>query len=336
MSTPELSLRMPAEWEPHAATWLAWPHAPSTWPGRLDRIPSVWAQMVRALAPGEDVHILVNGSEMELAARRTLHAHRADAPNAHFHHIPTNDAWIRDFGPTFVKRGEETVLLNWGYNAWGEKYPPWDQCDAVPKQIADLLGLPMITPGMILEGGSIEVNGVGALLTTEQCLLNPNRNPTRTRSEIENQLCEKLGVHSIHWLGEGVAGDDTDGHIDDLTRFVSEDTLVTVVEPDTGDVNHRALAENWARLEASGFNVIDLPMPRAVFDGDVRLPASPANFYIGNAAVLVPTFNDAERDRVVTGILRECFPGREIVGIDCTEMVAGLGAIHCVTQQQPR
>lgn len=335
---------MPAEWEPHAATWLSWPKKEASWPGILDRIPPVYAQMIRALAEGEAIHLLVDGEEMERQARAVLRQHRADASNVHFHRIRTNDAWIRDYGPTFLKSRRspsQTLLLDWGYNAWGGKYPPYDADDAVPRALAELLGLPCVTPGMILEGGSIDSDGAGLLLTTEACLLNPNRNPARTRAEIERTLCENLGVTKVLWLGDGIAGDDTDGHVDDLTRFVATGRAVTAVEHDERDENSVPLRENLERLrgmtDAAGrrLEVIELPMPLpVVFDGQ-RLPASYANFYIGNAAVLVPTYDSGRRDEMALGILRECFPDRRVAGIRSVDMVWGLGSFHCATQQQP-
>jgi agmatine deiminase len=336
--------RMPAEWEPHAATWLTWPHSELSWPGkRLELMPALWAKMIRAIAPGEAVRLLVQDEAMEARARDALREHAADAPNVHFHRIPTDECWLRDNGPIFVKEGENTVITGWEYNAWGGKYPPYDLDIAVPGRIAEITGLSAIRPGMILEGGSIDVNGAGLLLTTEQCLLNPNRNPTLTRAEIEARLREHLGAERILWLGDGLEGDETDGHIDDLTRFVAVDTVVTAIESDPRDTNHAPLRENRERLDSmTGLDgrplrVIELPVPPRVNHAEMgeRLPASYANFYVANAAVLVPTYGHAARDGEALEILAACFPGREIVGVEALDLIWGGGAVHCISQQQP-
>lgn len=335
--------RMPAEWEPHKATWLAWPHKEASWPGKFEPVPAIWAQMVRAIVEGEDVHINVADGKMEAAARQVLKEGKADASNVYFHHFPTNDAWARDHGPIFVKSltDNSLVITKWGYNAWGDKYPPYDLDNEIPFKVGDYLKLPVEQGGMILEGGSIDVNGRGLLLTSEQCLLNKNRNPHMTREQIEQKLRENLGVRRVLWLGEGIEGDDTDGHIDDITRFVSENTIVTMVEEDTEDPNHGFLADNLARLremktEAGGeFDIITMQMPNFIeFEGQ-RMPASYANFYISNAAVVVPIYEDAKKNDAALGTLKDIFPGRRIVGIDSRDLIWGLGAFHCVTQQQP-
>lgn len=336
--------RMPAEFEPHAATWLSWPHKEASWPGKLERIPPLFVEMVRALVPGEIVNILVNQSAPAQKVRELLQ--RANVPLDHvrLHEVMTDDAWIRDSGPTFITirvdgRGE-TAILNWGYNAWGGKYPPWDNDNVIPERVGALLGLPVHTPGMILEGGSIDVNGRGTLLTTESCLLNPNRNPQLDRAAIEQRLRDYLGVRSILWLGDGIVGDDTDGHVDDITRFVSPTTVVTVLEDDPRDENHAPLLANYRRLQemrdqdGQPLRVVTLPMPRPLSHEGQRLPASYANFYIGNAAVLLPTFAQPS-DRVASATLAELFPQRRIVPIPATDFVWGLGACHCATQQQP-
>jgi agmatine deiminase len=258
--------------------------------------------------------------------------------------VPTDDAWMRDHGPTFITRGaddrRELALVDWKYNAWGGKYPPWDQDDKVPRALARLLGLPSFSPGIVLEGGSIDVDGRGTLLTTEACLLNPNRNPHLGQAEIEQYLCDYLGARRILWLGDGIVGDDTDGHIDDLTRFVAPGVVVSVAEDDPADENYARLRENHRRLQAlrdvSGapLRIVTLPMPEAIHYDDTRLPASYANFYIGNSAVLVPVFGSA-REAAALDTLRSLFPGRRIVGINAVDLVWGLGAFHCVTQQQP-
>ncbi len=336
-----LGYRMPAEWEPHQATWLSWPHKEASWPGKFPVILPVYARMVAALAQSETIHINVNDDAMEEQARRLLRAAGAEG-DIRFHPIATNDAWCRDHGAIFVVRDGPAPLAatDWGYNAWGEKYPPYDLDNQVPQHMAETLGVPRFDGGMILEGGSIDVNGAGLLLTTEACLLNPNRNPQLSREQIEQRLCDYLGVVTILWLGDGIAGDDTDGHIDDLARFVAPDTVVTVVENDPADENYEVLQQNLRRLRGltdlrgGALRVVELPMPPAVSYAGQRLPASYANFYIGNSVVLLPAFGHANDDRAAA-ILAELLPGREIVGIDCTDIIWGLGAWHCLTQQVP-
>ena len=337
--------RMPAEWEPHRGTWLSWPHKEASWPGKFGPVPGIFARMVRVLGDHEEVHINVAGPAMEADVRRLLADEGADSGNVFFHHNPTNDAWCRDHGPIFVQRQDgdrtEEAILDWGYNAWGGKYPPYDLDDVVPSRIGREFGIPVHHPGMILEGGSIDVNGKGTLLTTEACLLNPNRNPSSTGRRSRTALRRHLGVSHILWLGDGIVGDDTDGHVDDLTRFVDPTGVVTVVEEDPADENYEPLQENLERLRAmrdqdgNPLRVVTLPMPRPMYQDGQRLPASYANFYIANGVVLVPTY-DPERDSEALAILRSQFPGREVVGIDCTDLVWGLGAFHCVTQQWPR
>ena len=339
------SYRMPAEWEPHRGTWLSWPHKEASWPGKFEPVPAIFARIVAGLVPGEEVHINVGDEALEESARDALRSERVPLTRVFFHRVPTDDAWCRDHGPIFVERsgpesGSQQVLLDWGYNAWGGKYPPFELDDAVPRRLAVTLGLPVETPGMILEGGSIDVNGAGTLLTTEQCLLNPNRNPSMSRRAIQEKLRHYLGVTQIIWLGLGIEGDDTDGHVDDLTRFVDRNTVVTVMEPDPADTNHLPLRENRARLEEardqSGhpLRIIELPMPEPIFYQEQRLPVSYANFYIANQAVLLPVFGTS-RDQQAQAVLQPLFPGREIIPVHCTDLVWGLGAVHCVTQQWP-
>ncbi len=335
--------RWPAEFESHDATWLAWPHKESSWPGKIDRIPPLFLEMVRGLLGGERIEILVRDEAMRGAVAAQLAEKSLAGSEVRLHLVPTDDAWIRDHGPTFVvdAAAGQLVAVDWQYNAWGGKYPPWELDARVAAQIAKKLGCVRRQPGLVLEGGSIEGDGEGTLLTTESCLLNKNRNPTLDRATIEQHLRDELGVSTILWLGAGIAGDDTDGHIDDLTRFVGPARVVTVVEPDERDVNYRDLRENRERLEtlrdakARRLEVIALPMPAPLLEGRDRLPASYANFYIGNAAVLVPVFDDPA-DKQALGILGELFSGRRIVGIPGRDLVWGLGACHCLTQQQPR
>jgi agmatine deiminase len=339
-----LGYHMPAEWEPHRGTWLSWPHKEASWPGKFGSVPGIFARMVRCLADREEVHINVAGPAMEADVRRLLADEGAGSDRVFYHHIPTNDAWCRDHGPIFVERTRagrrEQAIVDWGFNAWGDKYPPYDLDDVVPTRVAEALGLPVFRPGIVMEGGSLDVNGRGALLTTESCLLNPNRNPRLGRSAIEEYLRQYLGVRKILWLGDGIAGDDTDGHVDDLTRFVSPTTVVTVVEEDPADENYEPLQANLERLRAMTdqdgrpLAVVTLPMPRPLYHEGQRLPASYANFYIANGLILLPTY-DPDRDPEAIAALETLFPDREVIGIDCTDLVWGLGAFHCVTQQWP-
>jgi len=345
MSQPEkkpsaLGYRMPAEWETHSATWLSWPRREGiSFPNAFDRVLPTLRQMVEALLASERVCINVCNEIHEEEAREVLKG--LPRERLTFHRIPTNEPWCRDHGPIFLTRDEEPrlAIIDWDYNAWGGKYPPCDFDEVVPTRVAEILGLPVFYPRMILEGGSIDVNGAGALLTSESCLLNPNRNPGLNRSEIEQRLRDYLGVSEILWLGDGIEGDDTDGHIDDLARFVDERTIVTVVEEKQEDANYKPLRENLARLRAmkwkgSPFEIITLPMPAKIVREDLRLPASYANFYIANECVLLPTFNDPN-DAAAQSTLEKVFPTRRIISIDCTELIWGLGAFHCLTQQQP-
>ncbi|MGH7524492.1 MAG: agmatine deiminase family protein [Gemmatimonadales bacterium] len=335
---------MPAEWAPHRGTWLSWPHKEASWPGNFAPIPPIIAAMVRELARGEEVHINVAGDAMEQSARFVLSDAHIPDHNVFFHHHPTDDAWCRDHGPIFVQRdmpaGRESLILDWGFNAWGGKYPPYDQDDVIPSRIGQELGIAVERPDMILEGGSIDVNGRGALLTTEACLLNPNRNPGLTREQIEARLRDFLGVSAILWLGDGIAGDDTDGHVDDITRFVAESVVVTAIEADPADDNYLPLHDNLQRLHRMSdqdrhpLRVVPLPMPPAVYFDGQRLPASYLNFYIANAVVLMPGYHPPT-DAQAAAILQRLFPDRQVVTIDCRALVWGLGAFHCLTQQWP-
>ena len=336
----ELGFRMPAEWAPHQATWISWPHNPETWPGVLAAAEASMAEAVTALAGGETVRINVLDAAHEAHVRGRLGA-VADTPAVVFHHFPTNDAWCRDHGAIFVRDDAgRLAAVDCGFNAWGGKYPPWDLDNAIPARMAAALGVQRFKGGLILEGGSIDVNGAGTVLTTEQCLLNENRNPELARAELEERLALLFGIRQVLWLGEGIIGDDTDGHIDDITRFVAEDAVVTVVEPDRADPNHAPLEENLARLrgmrltDGRPLRIIELPMPAPVELDGTRLPASYGNFYIGNEVVLLPVFGQPA-DEEVARILAGCFPGRRIVPIRATELVVGLGAFHCLTQQVP-
>jgi agmatine deiminase len=327
---------MPAEWEPHEATWLAWPHNRDDWPGRFAPIPWVYAEIVRKLSQVEKVRILLETRVLGDLAVRTLRRAGAQMDAVEFFTCPTNRVWTRDFGPIFVtNRRSQVGLTNWRFNGWA-KYDDWVHDDAVPEWIARQLRLPVWNSEMVLEGGSIDVNGEGLLLTTEECLLSPiqARNPGMTRQQVERNLHDYLGIQRVIWLRNGIAGDDTHGHVDDLARFVSPDTVVVVSETDRSDVNYEPLRENYALLRESGLRVVKLPMPKPLIFAGKRLPASYANFYIANKLVMVPTFNDV-CDRTALTTLAKLFPDREVVGINCTELIWGLGALHCMTQQQP-
>jgi agmatine deiminase len=332
-----LGFRMPAEWEPHEATWIAWPHNRDDWPGRFAPIPWVYAEIVRKLARVERVRILVQDRAAEEGARRILRKSGADLRTVEFFHAPTDRGWTRDYCPLFVRnRAGEVALTNWRFNAWA-KYDDWKRDAAIPATLARALKLRSWEPGLVLEGGSIDVNGQGLLLTTEECLLSPvqARNPRLGRPHIEQALRDYLGVRRIVWLRNGIAGDDTHGHVDDLARFVNPDTVVIASEADRSDPNYEPLRENLAILRRLPLRVVKLPMPAPlIFDGR-RLPASYANFYIANGMVLVPTFNDPH-DRVALNTLARLFPDRAVVGIHAVELVWGLGTLHCMTQQQPR
>lgn len=337
--------RMPAEWEPQEAVWFSWPHNVDTWPGAFPSVPPVFAEIVREISESQRVRINVGDESMAEQARSLLKQHGADLSNVAFHPNPTNDCWARDHGPLYVVRDEhgvrERALIDWGYNSWGEKYPPYDLDNGIPRRISNEFGEFAFEGGMILEGGSIDVNGTGSLLTTTSCLLNPNRNPQLNRAQIESRLRDYLGVENILWLEDGILGDDTDGHIDDITRFVSSTTIVTAIEDDPHDDNHLPLQKNLQLLkqmtneQGQSFDIVKLPMPQPVYFDNHRLPASYANFLITNDKVLVPTYR-CDRDQAALEILKEQFPTRQIVGIDCTHLVWGLGAIHCISQQQPR
>jgi len=345
---------MPAEWAPHRGTWLSWPHRESSWPERFAPVPGVFVEIVRQLSAVEEVHINVTGPEMAagvsallaIAGIPSIDLGRAWATSGRvfLHHNPTNDAWCRDHGPCFVQRTvggrTEEAIIDWGYNAWGGKYPPFDADDVIPSRIGAEYGIPVFHPGVIMEGGSLDVNGRGTLPTTESCLLHANRNPSLTRAQIEQALRDYLGVRHILWLGDGIEGDDTDGHIDDLTRFTDAETVVTVVEDDPADPNYAPLKENLRRLammrdqDGAPFRIVTLPMPPASYVGEQRLPASYANFYIANELVLLPAYHPPT-DAVARDVLQRCFPSRRVVLVDSRDLVWGLGSFHCVTQQWP-
>jgi agmatine deiminase len=364
MTPRDQNYRMPAEWAPHAATWIAWPHNAEDWPGKFQPIPWVYAEIVRHLSRVENVHILVNNTEAERRATSLLRRAGANLARLHFHTWPTDRVWLRDSGPIFVKKMAEgsvknpegeLAITNWKFNAWA-KYDNWHRDDQIPQHVARHYDMPHFEPKigdhrLVLEGGSIDTNGAGILLTTEECLLSEvqQRNPglgteAETRARLEQAFHDYLGIDQTLWLHKGCAGDDTHGHVDDITRFVGENKILTCVEPNIHDENHLPLAENLDRLRNARnrtgqykdqpFEIVELPMPAPVVFEAQRLPASYANFYIANGLVLVPTFNDPN-DRHALNIIAGCFPDREIIGIHAVDLVWGLGTLHCLSQQEP-
>jgi agmatine deiminase len=335
--------RMPAEWEPHAATWLAWPYNTVTWPDQLTQVQALFLRMIAALHEHETVHLLVPDTATAAVVREHLHRSGVRLACVVLHEHATADAWLRDSGPIFLTAmgtPQPVAISDWQFNAWGGKYADLLPDNDIPRYIAAFLAMPRFEPGIVLEGGSIDVNGRGSCLTTEQCLLNPNRNPHLQRSDLERYLHDYLGIRHVIWLGQGIAGDDTDGHVDDIARFVDPTTVVCVLEEDPQDINYEVLQDNYQRLQAAtdqhgyALQVIPLPMPGPVGLPTGRLPASYANFYIANGVVLVPTYNHPNDQRALT-ILQQVFPDRRVLGLPCEPLVWGLGAIHCVTQQQP-
>ena len=336
----KLGFSMPAEWARHESTWLSWPKNPLTFsPEIVSKVEAAYLEMIEALVHGERVDLLVDDERTEDRVRSMLSTKRVT-----FHEIKSADVWIRDYGPIFVKkggRGPAVAATKWEFNAWGRKYDDLLVDSATGLEVARSTGLRVFETGVVLEGGSIDVNGRGALLTTEQCLLNKNRNPQLGKAQLERLLHDYLGAGSVVWLGEGVAGDDTDGHVDDIARFVDENTVVCMAESDTEDVNHAALKRNQAILsrhkddQGRRLEVVSIAMPREVVGDGGRLPASYANFYVGNSVVLVPVFGDARRDSAALETLSDVFHGRRMVPVDSRELVYGFGGIHCVTQQQP-
>jgi agmatine deiminase len=340
------TLRMPAEWERQQAVWLAWPHQRSDWPGKFPTIPLVYGEIIRHLSRTQQVKLLVRDGSMQTKAADLLERVDANLDNVAFYQIPTNRVWLRDSGPIFVKRGRQKIALDWRFNAWA-KYRNWRLDNQVPVLIAAKGGPPLIQPEhqgkpVVLEGGAIDVNGAGALLTTEECLLSQAvqcRNPGFTRADYENIFANYLGIDQVIWLSHGIVGDDTHGHVDDITRFVDKNRVVTVVEKHRKDANYAILKKNLQRLQAARvdgkpLDIVELPMPRPLFFEGVRVPASYANFLICNSIVLVPTFNDPA-DRTALETLARCFPTREILGIHAVDLVWGFGTLHCMSQQEP-
>ncbi|WP_343702514.1 agmatine deiminase family protein [Chitinophaga sp.] len=342
--TPQqLGYFFPAEFHPHTATWLSWPHKEASWPGKIHTIFPHYSRFVKYLAESELVRINVVDSAMQAFATEHLLKAGVNMNRVEFFEHPTNDAWCRDHGPAFLinpSAAEKKAVVDWNYNAWGGKYPPFDLDDIIPTRIAQHFNLPLFNPGIIMEGGSVEFNGKGTILTSTCCLLNENRNPHLNREQVENYLHHYYGANQVLWVEDGIVGDDTDGHIDDTIRFVNEDTVLTVIETDKQDENYELLQQNLRQLQqmrllnGKQLNIVTLPMPDAVVFEDQRLPASYANFYICNKYVIVPTFQCPKDDEAL-GIIAGCFKDREVVGIDSTDIIWGLGSFHCLSQQEP-
>jgi len=333
----------PAEFAPHVATWLSWPHKEASWPGKIHSIFPSYAQFIKELVKGEEVKINVVNSAMQQFATQTLEKAGVDLSRVQFFLHPTNDAWCRDHGPAFLinpSAVRSKVIVDWGYNAWGDKYPPYDLDDVIPTLIARHYNYPVYNPGIVMEGGSVEFNGAGTVLTSTACLLNPNRNPHLNQAQIEEYLRAYYGVEQVLWVDEGIVGDDTDGHIDDTVRFVNEDTVLTVVETNRSDENYSLLQHNLKQLKAmrlvngKQLNIVEIPMPEPLSYEGQRLPCSYANFYIANQSVIVPVFN-SKNDNKALQLIEECFPGRRVIGIDSTDIIWGLGSFHCLSQQEP-
>ncbi|MFN4144287.1 MAG: agmatine/peptidylarginine deiminase [Runella sp.] len=343
MTPQQRGFFFPAEWHPHRATWLSFPHTEASW--TYERQPLMlpaYLEFIKTISSGEKVAVNAHNEELIRRIEGYLLEADIDLNKIELLPHPTNDSWCRDHGPGILinPTTKERLVINWGYNAWGGKYPPFDLDDQIPTAIGRYLGLEVVTPGIIMEGGSVEFNGRGTLLTSRACLLNPNRNPHLNQAQIEQFLCDNYGVEQILWVGDGIVGDDTDGHIDDTVRFVNEDTVVTVIEQNKADDNYEILKENLRELQQmrllndKPLNIVELPMPTPVYSEGLRLPASYANFYISNAAVIVPTFR-CTQDQKALDILEKCFPDRPVVGIDATEIIWGLGSFHCLSQQEP-
>lgn len=340
----ELGYYFPAEFGPHVATWLSWPHKEESWPGKIETVYPNYCQFIKEVTKGERVCINVNDGTMKAFAINCLQKDNVDISRIEFFLHPTNDAWCRDHGPAFLinpNTNQKKIIVDWGYNAWGNKYPPYDLDDMIPTLIAKHYDIPVYYPGIVMEGGSVEFNGKGTLLTSTACLLNPNRNPQLNQQQIEEYLVNYYGVEQILWVDEGIIGDDTDGHIDDTVRFVNEDTVLVVIEENKKDENYSLLQRNLRQLQRmrllndKQINIVELPMPDEVIWENQRLPASYANFYIANTTVIVPTYKCRKDDKALQ-IIQQCFPSREVIGIDSTDIIWGLGSFHCLSQQEPQ
>ncbi|MFM7672550.1 MAG: agmatine/peptidylarginine deiminase [Bacteroidota bacterium] len=343
VSPRELGYYFPAEFAPHRATWLSWPHKEASWPGKIHAIFPSYVKFIKELTKGERVCINVADDAMRSFAISWLEKESVDLSLVDFFFHPTNDAWCRDHGPAFLinpQAPQPKAIVDWGYNAWGNKYPPYDLDDVIPTRIGEAMNLPVFHPGIVMEGGSVEFNGAGTVMTSTACLLNPNRNPHLNQSQIEQFLCDYYGMEQVLWVDEGIVGDDTDGHIDDTVRFVNEDTVITVVEENKQDENYALLQHNLKQLKqmrllnGKALNILELPMPDELIYEDQRLPCSYANFYIANKSVIVATFQSDNDERALR-IIQDAFPTREVVGIDSTDIIWGLGSFHCLSQQEP-
>lgn len=339
----DLGYYFPAEFTPHTATWLSWPHKEASWPGKIHTIFPYYSQFVKELTKGEKVNINVADETMKLFAVDCLQKADVDLTKVEFFFHPTNDAWCRDHGPAFLinpNAEQKKVIVDWNYNAWGNKYPPYDLDDVIPTLIAKHYNIPVYYPGIIMEGGSVDFNGKGTVITSTACLLNPNRNPHLNQQQIEQYLCDYYGMEQVLWIDEGIVGDDTDGHIDDTVRFINEDTVITVVEENRNDDNYELLQHNLKQLKqmrllnGKQLNIVELMMPDELIYEDQRLPNSYGNFYISNKSVIVPAFRTKKDDKAMQ-VIQSCFPTREVVGIDSTDIIWGLGSFHCLSQQEP-
>ncbi len=339
----DLGYYFPAEFAKHTATWLSWPHKEASWPQKIHTIFPYYSQFVKELTKSEKVCINVNNDALKAFAVMHLQHADVDLSKVEFFMHPTNDAWCRDHGPAFLinpNAAQKKVIVDWNYNAWGGKYPPYDLDDIIPTRIAEHYNIPVYYPGIVMEGGSVEFNGNGTVLTSTACLLNKNRNPHLNQSQIEAYLRNYYGIEQVLWVDEGIVGDDTDGHIDDTVRFVNEDTILTVIEENKSDENYPLLQHNLKQLQqmrlvnGKQLNIVELPMPDELIHNDQRLPCSYANFYIANQAVIVPTFR-CDKDDKALQIIQSCFPDRKVVGIDSVEIIWGLGSFHCLSQQEP-
>lgn len=339
----QLGYHFPAEFAPHEATWLSWPHKEESWPGKMNSIFPSYCAFIRHLAESEKVCINVNDEAMKKLAEKKLSAAGADLSRVQFYFHPTNDAWCRDHGPAFLtnpKADEKKIIVDWNFNAWGNKYPPFDLDDLIPTLIAKELNLPVFYPGIIMEGGSVDFNGEGTLITSESCLMNKNRNPLLSKKQIEKYLANYYGVEQVLWVPDGIIGDDTDGHVDDTVRFINADTVLVTVEENIQDENYSLLQANLSQVKkmrlmnGKQLNYIELPMPDKIIYRDQRLPVSYANFYICNKSVIVPTYQSAKDEKALQ-IISDCFAGRKTIGIDSTDIIWGLGSFHCLSQQEP-
>jgi agmatine deiminase len=338
-----LGYTFPPEWAPHTSTWFSWPRPEGiSFPAKYHTVPENLVRIFSEIAPRERVEINVPNENYEFIVRQFLDEYGGATKNVRFHYIKTNESWCRDHGPAFVLNGKKAAIVDWGFNAWGGKYPPYDDDDAVPTRIAVELDLPVFYPKIVMEGGSVDFNGAGTVLTTTDCLLNKNRNPGLHKKEIEQYLKDYYGQKHVCWLTGGIEGDDTDGHIDDLARFISPTKIVIGTESDTKDANYPALQSVRKQLDklrdqdGRPFEIIEIPMPGVVEHDGQRLPATYVNFYFVNGALLVPTYRNKKNDRRAIDILQTHLPKHKVIGIDCTELIWGLGAIHCLTQQQPK